>query len=138
VRPVLEDALVDALRLAQVVAPVTRNARVEDLVMAALDHVDGVDLHVAEMLHSGARRLGPVAERRAFIKPLRAQPDATGARFGERDGFVGRAGHKRAGKDGTSKLLEWRISFSENRRPLFRDMRWRTATASASPAGAAP
>src|SRR5262245_2346042 len=103
--------------------------------MAALDHVDGVDLHIAEMLHRGARRLGPVAERGAFIKTLRAQPDAPGAGFGERDGFVGRAGHERAGKDGTSNLLEWRISFSENRCPLFRDMRWWKATAPAYPAG---
>ena len=61
--------------------------------MAALDHVDRVDLHVAEMLDGGARRLGPVAERRVLVEPLRAQPDASGLRFGQRGGLAGVAGH---------------------------------------------
>ena len=75
-RPVFEHGLVDALRLTQMVAPVSRDAREQDLVMAALHHIDGVDLHVAEMLDRGARRLGPVAERRCLVEPLGAQPDA--------------------------------------------------------------
>ena len=82
-RPVLEDRLVDRLRLAQMVAPVSGDARVEDLVMAALDHVDGVDLHIAQVLHRGARRPGPAAERRVFVEPLGAQPEAPGVRVAE-------------------------------------------------------
>jgi hypothetical protein len=64
--------------VAQIVAAVPRNARVQDLVVAALDHVDGVDLHVTEVLHRRARGLWPVAEGRLFVEPLRAQPDAPG------------------------------------------------------------
>src|SRR5437762_6732300 len=82
-RPVFEDRLVDRLRLAQMVAPVSRDARVEDLVMAALDHVDGVDLHIAQVLHRGAGRPGPAAEGRVFVEPLGAQPEAPGVRFAE-------------------------------------------------------
>ena len=57
-------------------APVGGNARVEDVVVAALDDVDGVDLHVAEMLDRRARRLRPVAERRRRVEPLGVEPDA--------------------------------------------------------------
>ena len=77
-RPVFEDRLVDGLRLAQVLALVVGNPRVEDLVVAALDDVDGVDLHVAQVLDRGPGRLRPVAKRRGFVEPLRAQPDASG------------------------------------------------------------
>ena len=76
-RPVFEHGLVDALGLAQMLALISRNARIEDVVVAAFDHIDGVDLHIAQMLHRGARRLGPVAERRGRIEPLRVQPDAS-------------------------------------------------------------
>ena len=94
-RPVFEHGLVDGLRLAQMLAPVSRNARIQDVVMAAFDHVDGVDLHIAQMLHRRARRRGPVAERRGPVEPLRAQPDAPGVGFRKREGFFGRAGHLR-------------------------------------------
>ena len=79
VRPVLEHRLVDGLRLVQVLAPVLGDAREEDVVVAALDDVDGVDLHVAQVLDRRARRLRPVAERRRLVEPLRAEPDAAGA-----------------------------------------------------------
>ena len=94
-RPVLEHGFVDGLRLVEVLAPVSRNARIEDVVMAALDHVDGVDLHVAQMRHRRGRRLRPLAERRGAVEPLGAQPDASGVGFGEREGGLGRAGHGR-------------------------------------------
>jgi hypothetical protein len=71
-RPVLEHRLVDALCPAQMLALIFRNARIENVMMAAFDHVDGVDLHIAEMLDGGARRLRPVTERRARIELLRA------------------------------------------------------------------
>jgi hypothetical protein len=76
VRPVLEDFLVHRLRQVQVLAPVVRDACVEDLVVAALDHVNGVDLHVAEVLDRRRRGLWSAAERHGFVEPLRAQPDA--------------------------------------------------------------
>ena len=55
-RPVFEHALVDALGLPQVGAPVVGDAAIENVMMAALDHVDGVDLHIAEMLDRGRDR----------------------------------------------------------------------------------
>ena len=61
-RPVFEHALVDALGLAQIRAPVGGNAGPQDVVVAALDDVDGVDLHIAEMLDR--RRASPAARRR--------------------------------------------------------------------------
>src|SRR6267143_5903161 len=95
-RPVFEHRLVDRLRLAQMVASVSGNARVQDLVMAAFDHIDSVDLHIAQVLHRGASRLGPAAKRRGFVEPLGAQPDASGVGFGEREGLSAFAGHERA------------------------------------------
>jgi hypothetical protein len=65
-------------------APIVRDPRVEDLVVAALDDVDGVDLHVAEVLDRGADRLRASAEWRGFIEALRTQPDATGLGLGKR------------------------------------------------------
>src|SRR3954451_19790811 len=61
--------------------------------MAALDHVDGVDLHIAQMRHRRGGRLRLVAERGGAVEPLGAQPDASGVGFGEREGGLGRAGH---------------------------------------------
>ena len=47
--------------------------------MAALDHIDGVDLHIAQMGNGGARRLGSVAERGDAIELLRRDPQVAGA-----------------------------------------------------------
>ena len=80
VRPVLEHRLVDGLGLVQVLAAILGNAREEDVMVAALDDVDGVDLHVAQVLDRGPRRLSPAAERRRLVEPLRVQPDASGTR----------------------------------------------------------
>src|ERR1043165_424610 len=60
----------------QVLAAISGNARVEDLVVGALDHMDRIDLDVAEMLDRSARRPRPVAERCALVEPLRAPPAA--------------------------------------------------------------
>src|ERR1700704_241546 len=83
-RPVFEDGLVDRLGLAEGGGVISGKARVEDLVMAAFNHMDGVDLHIAQVLHRRASRGRPVAKRRGFVEPLGAQPDASGVRFGER------------------------------------------------------
>ena len=56
VGPVFEHAFVDALGLAQIRAPVFGNAAPENVMVAALDHVDGVDLHVAEVFDGRRRR----------------------------------------------------------------------------------
>ena len=91
-RPVFEDRLVDALGLSQIRALIVGDAGPEDMVMGPLDDIDGVDLHIAEMLHRRGRRLRTVAERRGAIEPLGAQPDLPGFRFGQGMGFIG-AGH---------------------------------------------
>ena len=90
--PVLEHALVEALRLAEMVAAIVGNAGVEDVVMAALDHIDGVDLHIAEMGDGIGHRRGTRTERRGPIEPLRTDPDAPCLGFGQRMGLR-RAGH---------------------------------------------
>ena len=74
--PVFEHALVHALGLAQIRAAVVGNTAEEDVVVAALDDVDGVDLDIAEMGDGIGHRARPGAERGGLIEPLRAQPDA--------------------------------------------------------------
>ena len=49
-RPVFENAFVDALGMMQIRASIIGDAIPEDMMVAALDDVDGIDLHVAEML----------------------------------------------------------------------------------------
>ena len=92
-RPVFEHALVDALRLAQVRPGIGRDAAIENVMMAALDDVDGVDLHIAEMVHRRRNRLRSGAERLVRIEPLGVQPDSPGLGFGQGVGFS-RAGHR--------------------------------------------
>ena len=75
------------MRALKIAAPIVRNTRPEDVMVAAFDHIDGVDLHIAEMLHRGLRRRGSVAKRRRRIEALRAKPDASGGGFGERNGL---------------------------------------------------
>src|SRR5712671_728064 len=64
--------------------------------MAAFDHIDGVDLHITQVLNCGARRLGPAAKRRGFVEPLGAQPNTFGVGFSEREGPSAFARHGRA------------------------------------------
>ena len=93
--PVFENALVDALGLPQVRAPIGGDAAIENVMMAALDHMDGVDLDIAEVIHRCGYGLRPVAKRLARIEPLGVQPDSPGLGFGQGTGF-GRAGHRAA------------------------------------------
>ena len=69
-RPILEQALVDALRLAQVSAAIARDTGIKDMMVGALDDIDGVDLNVTELFDHSSDRLRPVAERRRRIEPL--------------------------------------------------------------------
>jgi len=65
------------------------------VMMTALDHVDRVDLHVAEMLDRRLRGRGAHAERRRTVEPLGAQPQP--ARLRLRDGVrLPEAGHRAA------------------------------------------
>ena len=77
--PVLEDGSFAALGVVQIRRAVSRNAGPQDVVVGALDDVDGVDLHIAEMLDGRARGLGAGAEGGGRIEALRVQPEAAGA-----------------------------------------------------------
>ena len=90
--PVFEHGFVDALGLAQIGAAIVGNPAPENMVVAALDDVDGVDLHVAEMFDRGRGCIRPAAKRRAHVEPLGAQPDPAGFGLGQGTGFIG-AGH---------------------------------------------
>jgi hypothetical protein len=54
----------------QVLAPVAGDARPENVVMATLDHIDRIDLHITQMLNGNARGLRPVAKRFANVESL--------------------------------------------------------------------
>jgi hypothetical protein len=66
-------------------APIRRNARVEDVVMAALDDVDGVNLQVAQVGHRCRRGLRAGAEGFGGIQVLGMEPDSAGPDGGELD-----------------------------------------------------
>ena len=85
--PVFEHAFVDALRLLEIGAAIGGDAAIEDVMVAALDHVDGVDLHIAEMGHRLGGRLRALAEWRRRVQPLRPQPDAAGLCAAQGNGF---------------------------------------------------
>ena len=89
-RPVFEHGFVDRLRLGQVAAAVGRDAGIEDVMMAALDHVDRVNLDVAEMFDRTPRRLRPGAERVGDIQRLGAEPGGPALRRGD----CNRIGHR--------------------------------------------
>ena len=59
------------------------------MVVAAFDHVDGVDLHVAEMFDRCRGRLRSVAERRG-VEALGVEPDAAAFGLGQETGFSSR------------------------------------------------
>ena len=84
-RPILENGFVDALRLMEMLAPVRRDARVEDVVMAALDDVNRVDLQVAQVRHRCRRGLRAGAEGFGGVQALGVQPDSAGLDGGELD-----------------------------------------------------
>jgi hypothetical protein len=73
------------MRLMQMLAPIRRNARVEDVVMAALNDVDGVNLQVAQVRHRRRRGLRAGAEGFGGVKALGMQPDSAGPDGGDLD-----------------------------------------------------
>jgi hypothetical protein len=84
-RPILENSLVDALCLMQMLAPIRRDARVGDVVMAALDDVDGLNLQVAQVRHGCRRGLRAGAEGFGGVQALGMQTDSAGLDGGELD-----------------------------------------------------
>ena len=70
-------------------APVAGNAGPQNVVVATFDDVNGVDLHVAELLHRSRRCRRPLAERRQRVEPLGAQPDPPGRGLGQGMGSIG-------------------------------------------------
>lgn len=94
--PILENALVDGLRGAEVLASIVWNSCPQDVMMAALDNVDRVDLHVAELSDRSRSRHNTHAEGRQTVKALGAEPSATGGRQGERHDSPGWRRHQRS------------------------------------------
>ena len=94
-RPVFEHALVDALGLAQIRAAIFGDTGPQNMVVTALDDVDGVNLHVAEMLHRSRTACGPSPNGGGGIEPLGAQPDVPGRGLGQGMECFG-AGHRAA------------------------------------------
>ena len=67
-------------------APVGRDAGVEDVVVAPLDDVDRVDLQVAQVRDRGRRGLGTGAEGLGSVQALGMQPELPRLGGGEADG----------------------------------------------------
>src|SRR5690606_30090520 len=86
--PVFEDGFFHALEMRQIGAAIIGNARKEDVMVATLDDVDRIDLHIAQMGNGGAGRRGPGAEWGLLIEPLRPEPDPPGRSDVEGIGFL--------------------------------------------------
>jgi hypothetical protein len=67
-------------------APIGRNAGVEDVVVAPLDDVDRVDLQVAQVRDRGGRGRRARAERLSAVQALGVQPEVPRLGGGEADG----------------------------------------------------
>jgi hypothetical protein len=78
VGPVLKNRLIDALGSMQVLAPVVGNSGPQNVVMAPLDHVDRVYLHIAEMSDRSGRRRRSRSEWSWPVEPLGTKPDPPG------------------------------------------------------------
>ena len=77
----------------QMLAPIRRDARVEDVVMAALDDVDGVNLQIAQVRHCCRRGLRAGAEGLGGVQPLGMQPDSARLGGGESDAVAALRSH---------------------------------------------
>ena len=109
--PIFEHGLRLRLGEGEIAAPVGGDAVEQDVVVAALDDVDGVDLHVTEMGDSARHRLRPGAEGRGRVQPLRVDPDARGrgpARFRRVPARTRRRGLGFDGGTGDWPRLTWR------------------------------
>src|SRR3954466_3349490 len=66
-------------------ATIVGNACKEDMVVAALDDVDRVDLHIAEMLDCRGGRGRSAAKGCRTVELLSAKPDSPGLGLGDRN-----------------------------------------------------
>jgi hypothetical protein len=82
---VLNDRLVDALGSLQMLALIVGNSGPQDVMVAAFDHVDRVDLHITEMPDRGGRGRGTHTEWSWPIEALGTKPDPPGLSRGERE-----------------------------------------------------
>ena len=81
--PVFEHTLVGALGVAQIRAAIFGDTVPQNMVVTALDDVDGIDLHVAEMFNRSRNRLRSRTKWRWGIESLGAQPDVPGRGLGQ-------------------------------------------------------
>src|SRR6516162_4821773 len=69
----------------QVGATIVRDAAEQDVVVTTLDNIDGVDLHVTQVLDRGLHGALAGAEGFALVETLSVEPDATGISPGDRN-----------------------------------------------------
>src|SRR6185437_5084570 len=74
---------------------ISGDAAPQDVMMATLDHMDRVDLEIAEMFDRRARGVGTVAERLCLVEVLRVQPNPTRGALGKGDRRLGSRRHAR-------------------------------------------
>lgn len=72
-------------------APVRRDPGVEDVVVAALDDVDRIDLQVPQVGDGGRGGRGTGAEGLGSVQALRVQPEAARLGGGEMEGRLRQA-----------------------------------------------
>jgi hypothetical protein len=69
----------------QVGPAIVRDAAEQNVVVTTLDNVDGVDLHVPQVLDRGLHGALAGAEGFALVETLSVEPDATGISPGDRN-----------------------------------------------------
>ena len=69
----------------QVGATIVRDAAEQDVVVTTLDNIDGVDLHVTQVLDRGLHGALASAEGFGLVETLSVEPDATGISPGGRN-----------------------------------------------------
>ena len=77
-RPIFEYRFVDALSFVQIRALICRDTAVENVMVAAFDDIDRVDLYIAEMFNGKTHSFRAVSERRRGVQLLCMKPDASG------------------------------------------------------------
>ena len=70
--------------------------------MAALDDVDGVDLHIAKLGDGSERSVGALAEGFELVEPLRRDPDVARAGLLKREWQLWQGFRRRAAKAGAT------------------------------------
>ena len=74
----------------------------KDVVVAALDDVDGVDLHIAKLGDGRERSPGSLAEGLQPVEPLRRDPDVARAGLLKREWWLWQGFRRRAAAAGAT------------------------------------